>query len=181
MIPVRRYVRRRNPSNVPQDIPDPDEGIDRLRRPPSSPGSFGAVIDDVVTGRRKGYTWTGNWKFDIDDPISMERVYKKLGQRQMYIIASTNRTLEDYQAMLVMRNLNRPGAEIRAMLGDYGVGFWRDDEGTIYADEVRAWMDLSRHAAIDIGRRQHQKYILRVDGRRREFEFIPTGSLVGQV
>jgi len=136
-------------------------------------GSLGAAINDVVAGRRSGYTFTGNWRFDVNDPVTMKRVYDQLGPRQMFVIASTNRTLEEYTVELMMRNLKRPGAEIRAAIGDDGIGIWRADDGTIYVDEVHVWVGLSRSEAIVIGRNKHQKYILRVDGRTRSFEFIP--------
>lgn len=147
----------------------------------SFPQTFDEVVDSVVSGRRSGYTWTENWKFDVGDLASMSEVYSRLGGRTIYVIASTNRTLEDYQNEILLRDIRRPGSMVRATLGNQGVGVWRDDDGTIYVDEIYVyeegpghWEVASKDDAIRKGREHNQKSILRVDGATRSFEFINT-------
>jgi hypothetical protein len=178
MISVRRHVRRGKPPGFAKPAAAAVAGPHWHAHPPSFKGSLGAVIDDVVAERRKGYTWTRKYRFDVDDSVSMTRLYDQIGGSIMYVIARTNQTLSQWETRVRARD---PSATTIA--DNVGIGVWRDDDGTIYVDEISVLRFNESHDAdaIRFGRIHHQKYILKVDGNTRSFEFIPTGSLVGQV
>ena len=153
-IPIRRYVRRnpasqRRPWSYSRDLSRTDrERIDR-------------ILDDIMMSHKTGYTYTGGFRFDVNDPKSMARFYEKLGgDRQAFVIATTNRRLVDFDI-------------IDAVIGfDTGIGFWVDDDSVVYADDVRLFFDISNDEALRLGREYGQRYILKLDGKTRTHEFI---------
>lgn len=160
MVNVRRHVRRR-PSQIAL-----------RRRPPSSPGSFGAAIDDVVAGRRSGYTWTGGYKFDVDDARTMDALYDHLRRRNvdtLYVLARTNRTLAEWEARVVNRD-----PSVTSIGRNFGLGIWRDDDGTIYVDDISVLVFKGERDddALRFARLHNQKSILKVDASKRSFVFL---------
>ncbi len=150
-VKVRPYVRRH---------------IVHAPRLPSTAGSLGAIIDDVIAGRRAGYTWTIRWKFDIDDSVSMEKVYNQLGDRTMYVVATTHRTLEEWEG---------PEQFSVRIGGNEGVGLWRDPHtGEIYIDNVILFFGpkVSEQWALNYAASHGQQSILKVDGSTRSFDFL---------
>ena len=140
------------------------------RRPPSSPGSLGAIIDDVVAGRRSGYTWTRNFKFDIADAASMGRVYDRLGDRTMYVVGTTNRPLEEWVFAI------EAGDKVPMPISSsQGVGVWRDpDTEQVYVDNIVLFFGpkVSENWALNYAMNRRQQSILKVDGPSRSFEFL---------
>ncbi len=125
---------------------------------------IGVLIDEIRGGERSGYTYTSIFRFDIDDPKTLHRTYDRLGDRVMYVIAKTNRRLDDLRLSDVV-------------LGPrYGLGFWRSDDGTVYADDIKLFFDIGDEAALAQARENRQYSILKVDGRSRSFEFLETGA-----
>ena len=126
--------------------------------------NLGAIIDEVKSGQRSGYTWTSGWRFDVNDPVAMEHIYDKLMGRKMYVVAVTNRKLEDLWAI--------PHWRISSV---EGIGLWRDDDGTIYADDVVLFFGpkVSAEWANSYAKRHGQRFLLEVDGRNRTFAFVP--------
>lgn len=132
---------------------------------PSLAPDLQTVIDDVKEGHRSGYTWTLGWKFDVNEPLSMEPVYDKLGDRTMYAIATTNRTLEDWEG---------PEQFSVPISHNQGVGIWRSDDGTVYVDNVVMLFGpkVSEQWALDYAARNRQQSVLKVDGRTRTHSFL---------
>jgi hypothetical protein len=118
------------------------------------------LIGEVHRGERAGYTYTGNFKFDIDDPRSMAHTYDKLGPHVMFAIAETNRPMEDFYIS---------NSTISKLTG---VAMWRDDKGRVYVDDVRLHVDIDDEEALRIARQYDQFIILKVDGRTRSFAFL---------
>lgn len=136
---------------------------------PSMGPPLHAVIESVKTGRRTGFTYTGRWKFDIADPGSMERVYDALGDRTMYVVGVTNRTLEEWE---FMREAGDPSPPITA---NEGVGVWRDpDTDRIFVDDIVLFFGpkVSEFWALNFAKNKRQKFVLKVDGPTRSFEFL---------
>src|SRR3990167_369476 len=139
-------------------------GMSRARRSTVRRGTLWAIIDDVVAGRRSGYTWTRDWRFDVNEPASMERTYDKLLGITMYVVAITNRKLDD----LWETRWHISSSE--------GVGLWRDETGMVYADDIVLLLFEpgveGRNFALKHAKRHGQRYVLKVDGRARSFEFL---------
>ena len=133
-------------------------------------GSLDLAVADVEAGRRKGFTWTGGYKFDIDDPRTMDLLYETMhirGLDALYVIARTNRTLGEWRVRGSPKDIGY----------NFGIGAWFDaDNGKTYIDDIFI-QDYPRdeESAVRMGRKYNQKYILKVDGRTRSYEFIPTG------
>ena len=118
------------------------------------------AIIEIRSGKRSGYTYTSFFKFDVDDPKTMGRTYDKLGPRVMYVIASTNREYEQLDLDDVVIGPTR------------GLGFWRSDDGALYADDIRLWFNIDEVQAMEIAREARQQSFLKVDGRTRSYSFV---------
>ena len=125
------------------------------------------AINDVVEGRRGGYTWTRGWKFDVNDQKSMDRTYEKLGYRTMYVVAMTNRTLAEFTLNLMARISPR-------IAENEGIGLWRDEKGDVYVDDIYLFFGpkVSINWALAYARSKGQRSILKIDGRTRSYEFL---------
>jgi len=136
------------------------------------PGSLAEAVDDVVAGRRTGYTWTRKYRFDVFDSASMARLYDQIGPSIMYVIARTNQTLDRWEARLRARDPNAA-----TIADNVGIGIWRDADGTIYADEISVLRFGEQHDAdaIRFARIHGQRYIVKVNGAERTYDFLPTG------
>ena len=125
-----------------------------------------SVLDDVKAGLRNGYTWTLKWKFDLDDPADMELVYKSLGDRAMYVVATTHRTLKEWEGP----------KDFSVLIGaNEGVGMWRDpDTGRVYVDNVVLFFGpkVSESWALGYAKRHGQKSIVKIDGPTRSYKFL---------
>jgi len=124
------------------------------------------VIDDVVSGRRSGFTWTGGYKFDIDDPVLMDALYGKLHGRTIYAVARTNRTLGEWESRGSPKDIGH----------NFGIALWRASDGTVYADDgyvenAVGTAEDDQHA-LEIARKYNQFVILKVDGRYRKWSFL---------
>jgi hypothetical protein len=118
------------------------------------------LLSEVENGKRAGYTFTGLFRFDIDNQAEMDRVYDKLGHRAMFAIATTNRPASEFYMD-------------HAVIGQVsGIALWRDDRGIVYADDVTLHLDIDDEEALRIARAQEQAVILKVDGRTRSFAFM---------
>jgi hypothetical protein len=131
------------------------------RRAP--PKQLVAVASKVLEGKLGGYTYTGQWKFNLSDKKSMDALYKKLGDRIMYVIATTNRIITSPDDL-----------EVNYFIGpNWGVGLWRDPEtGKVFADEIMVHLSIGDIRARDIGKAYKQKSILKIDGFKRTYEFL---------
>ena len=138
------------------------------RRRPSE-GGLSSAIDEVVTGRRAGYTWTRDFKFDIDDPVMMKEVYKNLHGQTLYAVAVTNRTLAER------------GASPEGPLGfsprisrSEGISLWRRADGTVFMDNIVLFFGpaVSEYFALNWAKRYNQQVILKVDGLTKTWEFL---------
>jgi len=94
----------------------------------------------------------------------MKRIYDKLLGRTMYVVATTNRKLDDLR-------------EARWHIGpSEGIGLWRDETGTVYADDIVLLLFEpgveGRNFALKHAEKYGQRYVLKVDGRARSFEFL---------
>ena len=167
-IRTRAHVRR-SPHATRRERP---EILSRLGREPSlrGPGAgrgpaLESVLDDVKAGTRNGYTWTLNWKFDLDDPADMELVYNALGHRAMYVLATTNRTLEQWEG---------PEAFNVLIGASEGVGIWRNDAGQVYVDNIVLLIGPKRMAegVTELAKSYSQKYFVEIDGRARKFKLV---------
>ncbi len=122
----------------------------------------------VAAGLRDGYTWTSRWKFDVDDAMSMRAVYNKLGDRTMYVVATTNRTLSEFDQDFTEKGI---APKIDA---DQGIGLWRRGDGTVMVDDIVLFFGPSADEswALSFARRHGQESILAIDGRMRTFKFL---------
>lgn len=104
----------------------------------------------------------------MDDPASMKRVYDRLGKKHMYVIAETNIPLS------LRKSGKLPGRGIGDILiyGPHGIGLWRDDDGTVYMDDVHVWVNLLHSLARKLARKLEQRSILYVNGRTRTHKFV---------
>ena len=158
--PYRRSSRRR------------PEALSRPGREPHLIGTgiggpqLESVIDDVKAGLRGGYTWTFKWNFDLNDPADMELVYNSLGNRAMYVVATTNRTLEEWEGP----------EDFSVLIGaNEGVGVWRDpDTGKVYVDNVLLFFGpkVSEPWVLSYANSHGQKSIVKIDGPTRSYKFL---------
>jgi hypothetical protein len=134
---------------------------------PELAADLGTAISSVVQKQRSGFTWTRDFKFDVDDPTSMASVYDRLGEDSLYVVARTHYRLEE-RPMLYRAIAKRTE----------GVGLWRDDMGQIWADDVVLFFapKASRAWALNRAKAWNQLYILEVSGKTRSFEFLPVSK-----
>jgi hypothetical protein len=160
MSPVRvnAYLRRRQPRPYPTSwtVSRFGRGMSKTERE-----KFVRILGEIRSGKRAGYTFTGLFKFDIDDRRSMEHVYDKLGPRTMFAIAETNRPASEFDAA--------QDADIGRV---HGIGLWRSFDGTVFADDVRLFFDIDDEEALRLARERNQFNILKVDGRTRMWAFL---------
>ena len=154
MVHVRRYAQRRRVRRVGFQKP-----VSHSRR--NGAPSLASLIESVTDGRRSGYTYTGGWKFDIDDPADMERIYDKLGTRVLYAIATTNLPLAE--------RVRRPE------FGETeGVSLWRRSDGTVFMDDIFLLFGpkVSEEFVLSRAKSYNQQVILKVDGLSQTWEFV---------
>jgi len=132
-------------------------------RGPTWISELNAVVQQVSSGMRGGYTWTRDFKFDVDDPSTMEAVYKELGDDTLYVVARTNYRLS-----------SRPPLSQAAIGRNEGVGLWRDDQGEIWADDIVLYRSpkQSWEWALNRARAWNQKFILVINGATKTHEFV---------
>lgn len=160
---ARRHLQRRLPAHPSKRVSP--KARTREQAYTRSRPSLEKIINDVRQGRRAGYTYTGGWFFDIDDPKSMDAVYDRLGEHAFWVIGRTTRTLAEFE---------RSGKQ--ADIGyNFGVSTWKDASGTIYLDDIAIFDDrdgFDDERALVNARDYNQFVILKVDGRTRSFAFL---------
>ena len=141
----------------------------RPSRPLGTRGSLGAAIDDVVSGRASGYTWTAQWRFNIDEPEQMKRIYDMLGNRTLYAVATTNLTLAEREAS--------PGGRLGfdpLIDANHGISLWRRADGTVFMDNIIVFVgsEIREGWVLDFAKSKNQQVIIKVDGQHRTYEFV---------
>lgn len=170
-VTVRTHLRRHAPAHPSPRRKKPISRKRALERMTALlGGSVDTAIADIEAGRRKGFTWAGGYKFDIDSPESMDALYESLrlhGIGVIYVVARTNRTLAEWRARGSPRDIG----------WNFGLGAWTDDDGTVYVDDIFV-QDYPRgeDSALALGRKYRQKFILKVDAAGRAVAFLPTGA-----
>lgn len=115
---------------------------------------------EVERMRRGGYTYTKYFRFDIDDRLSMSRVYDALGQHVMYVIGT--------------RGLGEGSAfEPITPRTERGVGLWWW-QGKVYADEVMLLFDVPEKEASRVALGYNQKSMAVINGKTRDAFLLST-------